>query len=230
MWGIPMSNPAPSPLNPALTLSRTFGSGGALLAHRLAQRLRWRCCDRVVLRQAAAALGLDAEALQAQEERPATLWSALCALLPVTTPEAPYVPPAQMPMYAPEIFALERRIMADLLARSPAVLLGRGGFVAFHGRPRTLHVYVHADLEFRVQRLLASGRVASAAEARRLAETTDRDRARFIRIISGRDWQAPGNFDLCLDPGRDGFDACEAKILAALPEACGLDLAALDRR
>ncbi len=202
---------------PAITVSRTLGSGGSLIAYQVARKLGWRYCDRSILHHTAQALGLDAVALSQQEERPDRLWENILCLLGTGTPEAPYAPPPDLPVYSKDLFAQESRIMARILDREATVLVGRGGFAAFQGRPLTLHVHVQADLEFRARRLVDIGRAANPKEAQKLIHASDRDRAGFIRDISGRDWMDPANFDLVLDPSRDGFPACEQRVLDAAP-------------
>jgi len=203
---------------PAITVSRTFGSGGSLIAYRVAQKLGWRYCDRAILRRAAEAMGLDVGELGAQEERPDRLWENILCLLGTGSAEAPFSPPLELPVYSQVLFRQESAIMARILEQEPAVLVGRGGFVALRGRPATLHVHVQADMEFRVRRLMETGRAGNPRDALKLAQASDRDRAGFIRDISGRDWLAPRNFHLVVDPGRDGYEACEQAILALAPK------------
>ena len=207
---------------PAITVSRTLGSGGSLIAYQVARRLGWRYCDRSILRFTAKALGLDTVALSQQEERPDRLWENILCLLGTGTPEAPYAPPPDLPVYSKDLFDQESQIMARILEREPAVLVGRGGFVAFQDRPATLHVHIQASPEFRMRRLVDSGRAVGLKEAQKLIHASDRDRAGFIRDISGRDWLDPANFHLVLDPSRDGFQACEQSILDRAPVKVGV--------
>lgn len=201
--------------HPAITVSRTLGSGGAYIAYRVAQRLGWRCCDRTILRTAAESLGLEPSDLDRQEERPENFLDRLLRMLPLASPEVPYVPPADLPVYCAELFGRERLVMQELLASGPAVIVGRGGFIALKDRPATLHVHIKASLDFRIHRLLKTGMAASADAARQALAASDRDRSAFIKAISGRSWDDPRNFDLVLDASQAGLEGCEAAILAA---------------
>jgi hypothetical protein len=49
--------------------------------------------------------------------------------------------------------------------------------------------------------------------ARKAIKISDRDRAGFIRDISGLDWQDPRNFDLVLDVSLGGLEACAKQIV-----------------
>jgi cytidylate kinase len=201
--------------HPAITVSRTLGSGGAYIAYRVAQRLGWRYCDRSILRQAAERLGLEPADLDAQEERPGDFLDRLMRLLPAACPDAPYMPPADLPLYGTELFTQEGRIMRGILQQGPAVFVGRGGFVALGDHPDALHVHVQANPEFRIRRLVETGRAGSDQEARELIRASDRDRQAFIRALAGRPWNDPANFHLVLDAGDLGFDGCVAAILGA---------------
>lgn len=201
--------------HPAITLSRTLGSGGSLIAYHVAQQLGWRYLDRRILRRTAAELGLDLAAMGRGEERPDRFIDRLLQVMAVASPESPYTPPVEVPLYGRDIFEQEVPIMRDLLAGAPAVLVGRGGFVAFRHRPATLHVHVQASRDFRIQRLVAIGKAPDPAEALRLIQASDQDRTAFIREISGLAWEEPRNFDLIVDPSREGFELCEHRIIEA---------------
>lgn len=210
--------------HPAITVSRTLGSGGALIAYRVAQRLGWRYCDRSILRQTAEALALDYSDLNLQEEKPPDFLDSIFRLLPAASPEAPYTPPADFPLYGTEIFALECRLMKQILKESPAVIVGRGGFIALRDRPDTIHIHIHAHIEFRIRRLVDTGRADSERDGREQIRLSDEKRRAFIKAISGCDWTDARNFDLVLDPGDIGFDSCVSAIIIA---ACKQNLTPL---
>jgi cytidylate kinase len=202
-------------LHPAITLSRTLGSGGSFIGYRVAERLGWQYFDRAILRQAAEALGAEVTAIESQEEHPASFLEVVSRILPAASPESPYVPPVELSIYGKEIFTLEKRLMERILKGGPAVLVGRGGFVALKNRPATLHVHIRARLEFRIRRLIGIGKASTELEARSLIQNSDHQRGSFIFEISGRPWEERDNFDLVLDSGDLGFDRCISTILAS---------------
>jgi cytidylate kinase len=199
--------------HPAITLSRSFGSGGTRIGFQVARRLGWRFCDRRILRLAAEALGRNQASLEHQEERCPGFLETLGNVLLLGCPEATYAPPAEWPVYSRDLFALQRDIMLRMAAQAPSVIVGRGGFEALRGRPATLHVSLDADPEYRARALMDRGGFPDPDAARQAVAASDRDRAAFLRDISGRDWHDPRNFDLVLDVGREGPEACVAAIL-----------------
>lgn len=201
--------------HPAITISRTFGSGGTHVGFLVARRLGWRFCDRRILRQTAQALGLSVQSLRYQEEHPCGFLDRLLNLIAVASPEVPFTPPIDLPIYSRELFEAERKVMLCLVENAPAVLVGRGGFVALKDRPATLHVRIEADPSFRAQFLVEHKKAPDLEAARRLLDASDRERAAFIHKISGLDWQDPSHFDLVLDTSKDGLEACAERIVEA---------------
>jgi cytidylate kinase len=159
-------------------------------------------------------LGVPIADLRCQEERPCGFLEQLLRLTALASPELPYCPPLDLPTYSRELFTVERSVMLRLVQRESVVLLGRGGFVALRDHSAALHVSLQSHPEARLQHLLARGKAESPEAARRLLERSDRDRAAFIRAISGLDWQDPGHFHLVLDPLQEGLDACAERIVA----------------
>jgi len=201
--------------HPALTLSRSLGSGGTEAGFLAARELGWQFCDRRILRLAAEAMGQSVADLGRQEERSSGFLDQLLSMFAFGSPEAPYTPLVELPVYSDAVYEAQRKVMLEVVARAPAVLVGRGGFVALKGRPATLHLRFHTDLDTRVANLVRRGKAADADAARKAIAASDRDRSAFIRDLTGKDWNSPGLFDLVLDVGRDGLDACVRRMVAA---------------
>jgi cytidylate kinase len=198
--------------HPVITLSRAFGSGGTEVGFRVARQLSWRFCDRRILGQAARALGVPLERLRCQDERPCGFLEQLLSLTSFASPEVPYAPPLDLPVYSRELFDAERSVMLRLLEQAPAVIVGRGGFFALKDRPSTLHVRIQADASYRARYLLEHGYATDLNAARHAVEQSDRDRTAFIHDISGLDVRDPLNFDLVLDIAQEGLEGCVAQI------------------
>jgi hypothetical protein len=208
-------DPAPTrPAFPAITISRGLGSEGTEIAFLASRKLGWRFCDRRILRMAAEATGHSVAGLSRSEERPCGWKDWVMAVLGQGSPEAPWGPLVELPVYSKDLFAIQKELILRLVEHAPSVIVGRGAFIALKGRPGTLHVSIHAALEYRVASLVRRGKAANAQEARDAIEASDRNRAGFIRAISGQDWKDPRLFGLQLDPSRDGPEACLERLVA----------------
>jgi cytidylate kinase len=200
--------------NPVITLSRSLGSGGIEVGFLAARRLGWHFCDRRILRLAAEAMGSSITGLARQEERPSGFLDHMLNVLGFGSPEAPYTPLLEQPVYSKDLYRLEREVMLRMVAHAPSVIVGRGGFFALRHLPRALHVSLDADPEFRVRSLVERGKLPDLESARKAVERSDRERAAFIRDISGLDWHDPRHFDLVLDVSQGGLPACVERIVA----------------
>jgi cytidylate kinase len=201
-------------LHPAITISRSLGCGGTEVGFRTARRLGWHFCDRRILRLAAEAMGHSIAGLAGQEERHCGFMEHMMNVLAFGSPEAPYTPLLDVPMYSRDLFQLQRKLMLKMVAHAPSVIVGRGGFVALKDLPDSLHVSIDADPEFRSESLVRRGKMPDLAAARSAVAVSDRDRAAFIRAISGQDWHDPRHFHLVLDVSRSGVEACVQRIVA----------------
>ena len=200
----------------AITLSRQMGSGGSYVGYLAARELGFAFIDREVLRQAAEHLGTDVSQLECQDERSAGLMERLIRGFFLGAPEAPAnVRHLRRPVYDRDLFSLECRIMSGIAERCDAVIIGRGGFYALRNRPAgsVTRVFVHAPLEFRVQRVMKARNIPEA-ETRSAIEESDRRRARFIRDMIGVEWTDAKNYDLCIDSSVAGFPRCVEMIVS----------------
>jgi cytidylate kinase len=198
---------------PAITISRSLGCGGAEVGFLVARRLGWRFCDRRILRLAAEAAGSSVAGLARREERPSGFLDQMLNVLGFGCPEAPCAPLLEPPMYSRDLYQLQREVMLGLVARAPSVIVGRGGFFALKELPQALHVSFDADPAYRCRSLVQRGKMPDLETARKEVAASDRERAAFIRDISGLDWHDPLPFQLVLDVSLTGIDGCVELIL-----------------
>jgi cytidylate kinase len=181
-----------------LTVSRQLAAGGAFIGQGVARRLGLRYVDRELLTQAAAALGVEDErSLETIEERVATLWPRVARALFVGAPDTPFVPPPP-PVRESDVHAVQTRLIRELADEGNVVIVGRGAPHVLGDRPGVVRVFVHAPKERRIvelQRLYG----VSPAEARRMLEQSDRDRAKFVESMTGRSWTDACLYDLTVD-------------------------------
>ena len=203
------------PANPAITISRSLGSGGTDVGFRVARELGWHFCDRRILRLAADATGQSVASMAVQEDRPGSYLDWLKTILALGSPESPYAPLLELPIYGRDLFEVQKDVILRMVEHAPSVIVGRGGFVALKGRPATLHVSIHADLEFRIASLVRRGKAADRSRALKAIEASDLGRAAFIREISGLDWRDPRSFDLVLNTSELGLEGCADRIIQA---------------
>jgi cytidylate kinase len=168
-----------------VTISRQIGSGGSLIGQAVAQRLGMDFADREILRRASEEAGLSERCLADLEERPEGFWHSLLGAFTFVSPEVPYVPPPNPPVYEERLFAIERRIIRELAERRDVVIVGRAGFHVLADHPGLVSVGIQAPVEWRVKRLMQVRGGADEAQIRALVAATDRQREDFLRAVTG---------------------------------------------
>jgi cytidylate kinase len=201
-----------------ITISRQMGSGGSYVGYLVAKELGFRYVDREILRLAAEHLGTDTSVLESHDGRTCGLIDNLVRAFSFGTPETAYVPSLNRPVYDKDLFTLESKIMNEIADQYNAVIAGRAGFHVLRGRPSVIHIFIHAPLEFRIQRVMQVQHITDAREARTKVEEADRARSKFVRDMVGVDWNDARNFHLCIDAGAVGFHTSAEMIIKLVGE------------
>jgi cytidylate kinase len=182
----------------AITISRQTGSNGTYIGYLAAKKLGFRYLDREILQQAANEMGIEPQMLENYDGRSVPLLERIINSFCFGTPEMPGVPSFRKPIYDKDLFALQSNIIKRITNQCNAVIVGRGGFYILKDRPETIHVFVHAPFDYRVERIMKEQKMEEKA-ARAMVQESDRTRTKFIRDILGIDWTDARNFHLCLD-------------------------------
>jgi len=173
-----------------LTVAREFGSGGAAIAQKVADKFKWNLLDRALIDKIARAAQVDPETARQCDERVDSwvhrmsrrgLWhGAFEGVAAVTDAEF---------FDAETMAAVAQRVVAEAAAKGDCVIVGRGAQCALQNRPDTLHVFVYAPWAQRVARIRE--RVPAVKDIDQLIESTDQERADYIRTYFGCDWKNP---------------------------------------
>ncbi|HEX2948605.1 MAG TPA: cytidylate kinase-like family protein [Armatimonadota bacterium] len=205
-----------------ITISRQLGSGAAYIGQQLAARLGLLYLDRVILQTAAQQLNILEDLLQEHDEVATSFWQSVIQSFSYGSPEMLYVPPTITSVPTDhELFAVESRIISQVAQTQSAVIVGRGGVHVLHEHPRHLSIFFYAESTFRQQRVEKLYHV-SASEARSAIETCDNARARYHRMITGKEWNDARQYHLCLDTSTFGIPATIETILFYIRERFGV--------
>ena len=182
-----------------VTIARRMGSGGAYVGRVIAERLGLRYVDREVLHRAAETLGVEASALEQSRERVSTFWERFFGSLSFGPPEGPYAPPPLRNFSDRAVFECQTGILREIAAREDCVIVGHGGAFVLPRHRRTVNLYFHAPLKFRVRRLMEVYNLAEPQEAGRMIKESDEMRRRYFARMTDVDWTCADNYHLCID-------------------------------
>lgn len=93
------------------------------------------------------------------------------------------------------------------LAENPCIILGRCASEILIGQPNVFNVYVVADKEDRIQRIMDK-KGLSYEDAKSLLEQNDKERAKYYNENTGKLWGDVNNYHMILDTTKLGIENC----------------------
>ncbi len=205
-----------------ITISRQYGAGGSVVAAKVAAALGWRVVDNELVERVAARAGLAPEEVADREERVPTFIERLAQTIVAATPEL-VVPPEAGGTVAglaeADLVRITERVVEEIAREGRVVLVGRAAPAVLARERDALHVQLVAPREDRI-RIAAERLGASAEDAARVVDDTDKMRARYHREYYRRDWTDPLNYHMVLNTGALGIEGA-ADLIVARAEKLG---------
>jgi cytidylate kinase len=208
-----------------VAVSRQFGSGGARIGRAVAQRLNFHYADREILAEAARRLHCEASDIEPMEERTASIWERIGTLFALGAPDTPFIPPTLPSVTEAQLFSVERAVIESIAAHGRAVIVGRGAAHVLGDSREILRVFLHAPLANRVSLAMAEYGFSDRAEAEAVVRSSDAERAKFVKGLTGKSWCDASLYDITLDTTAIGaervadilVDLVQRPDVAALP-------------
>ena len=204
-----------SSMTPMLTISHQYGSGGSLIARDLGRRLAWSVWDKEIVHRIATEYAVEEAYVEEKDERVDSFIERLAGLLGTSEFEAAYNVPPPVWLSDSQLVRMTRTIIQEIAEEGRAIIVGRGGNYILAERPKTLHVFVFAPLEARVQRVMKVDRLSHGEAERRIA-SMDRLRTDYIHTFYHADWRDPARYHLVVDSAVWGERGTADVIIRAL--------------
>ena len=185
---------------PIITISREFGSGGHSIGEKVAEGLGIPFYDGEIVLRVAEESGYAKELIEEQGEHTSmgNRW------FDISTASTMYFQSPQ-----DEIFLAQRRVILDCAKKGPCVIVGRcSDYILKSEEIKALHVLIHADMEHRIERVLARYGELRDISAKKRIQKKDKQRRTYYRYYTDQHWGSYENYDLSLDSGTLGEDAC----------------------
>jgi cytidylate kinase len=202
---------------PIVTITRLFGAGGSDVAARAAGLLGWPLLDDALADSVAARLGLTLEEVKSREERAPSLAERVADTLALSAPEVRPVAGEYVAPPVERMLTIARKVMEDVAAEGPVVIVGRGAAAVFADRPDAIHVFCYAPRDALIRRVMSRESLPHDAAARRVYDT-NRDRELAMRNVYHRDWRAVEHYHMCLNTAWLGTELAAASIARAARE------------
>lgn len=187
--------------NQVIVISRQFGSGGRKIGRLLSDRLHIPYYDMALIEMASKRSNSDYTALLEVDEKKVTRkWYEFSMEVGLEYQMK------KIPMNE-ELFSLQAEIIKDLAAQSPCIMIGRGADYILRENDRMLSVFVHADMETKLE-VVSRHYNLSREDAAALIRKTDKQRSVYYNYYTEYKWGEVDNYDITLDRGRFGIEKC----------------------
>ena len=191
-----------------ITISREFGSGGRTIGREVANRLGIPFYDKELVEQVALESGFAPQFVEEHGEHAPGKTRLSYAF-------ASQGVPGMMNglSTADFLWSIQCNVIMQLADKGPGVFVGRNADYILKDRTDVLNVFIHANEDFRADRIVRLYGESEKSPAARLQEKDKRRRGNYLHY-TGQTWGMAQNYDLCLDSSRLGIENCVEIILS----------------
>lgn len=179
-----VTKPIPGPV---VTVSRDFGCPGEVLGNELAKVLssqilndgtiaEWKSVNKEIISTAAEELHISEAQVERmyKEEHSTNIFENIFS---------------QFADYMPSDIEVKKKVATIILSlanQGKVVIVGRAGAMLTHTFANSLHIQLHAPIDWRIQSIMNLKKV-DRSQAKKLIETVDRERVYLRKFFSGEE-------------------------------------------
>ncbi len=185
-----------------ITISREFGSGGRTVGRKVAEALGLPFYDKELVDQIAMESGFAPKFVEENGEHSpsGSIWAYAFA------PQG--IPGVMNGLSTADfLWNIQCSVILQLAEQGGCVIVGRNADYILKDRKDVLNAFIHADPQFRAERIV---RLYGESEKSPEARLQEKDKRRKVNYqhYTGRTWGEARNYHICLDSGVLGVDAC----------------------
>ncbi|MDE5554191.1 MAG: cytidylate kinase-like family protein [Muribaculaceae bacterium] len=189
-----------------ITVGRSFGSGGRILAKIIADKLGIAFYDRELLIKAAEKAGMSPEYFERNDERVPRFFSGLFSFNHGYSPMSFYAGTSSIT--SDGIYQAQCDFMHDIADAGPCVIVGRSADYVLRDVENVVNIFVHAPMKDCVKRILDRADRLTEDDARSLAERTNKVRAAFYNFYTDKRWGAASSYDITVNSSLLPLEEC----------------------
>ena len=196
--------------NIVITIGREYGSGGHEIGEKLAKELGFTFYDKELLKIVAEKSGIQEQVLQKADE---------AASNPLF---APYYPPSIDPgSLNDRLFKMQADLIKEKADAENCVIVGRCANYVLEDRENVIRVFVYADIEKRINRIMSRHGIADRDVAVKLIKKTDKNRRSYYQFYSEMRWGRPEGKFLMINCGLLGIYGTVALLKSVVEQKMG---------
>jgi cytidylate kinase len=193
-----------------ITISRQFGSGGRTVGRMVAEKLGIPFYDKELVEQVALESGFAPKFVEEHGEHSPGKSLFSYAFAPQGVPGV-----MNGLSTADFLWNIQCGVILQLADQGPCVIVGRNADYILKDREDVLHIFIHADMDYRSDRIV---RLYGESEKSPEARLKEKDKRRSVNYqhYTGRTWGNAENYDLCINTAVIGVENAAELILSLL--------------
>lgn len=180
-----------------ITISRQFGAGGSTIGERLARELGYEYYNKELILTAARESNLDVDSLVQWDEKIPASFGFTQSLFDF------YNRPL-----SEKIFDAQKKVIRMFARNGNCVILGRNANSILKQYDDTLHIFISADFNWRLERMKKKMPDLTENKIIENIKTVDKARAKYCSYHTNTVFGMAENYDLCLNSSKLGIDKC----------------------
>ena len=185
-----------------ITISREFGSGGRTIGRLVSEKLGIPFYDKELVDQIALESGFAPQFVEDNGEHAPGKSILSYAFAPQGMPGV-----MNGLSTADFLWNIQCSVILQLANAGPCVIVGRNADYILKDRKDCLHAFIHADLDFRADRIVRLYGESEKSPEVRLQEKDKRRRVNY-QHYTGRSWGVAQNYDISLNSAIIGVEKC----------------------
>ena len=181
-----------------ITIGREFGSGGREIGEKLAKSLGIKCYGKELLKEISEASGLNESYIENLDEKTPGFFQ-VSSVVNASTAQVDFDSPSM------KAYIAQFSTIRDIAERESCIIIGRCADYILSEREDTLNIFVYADMDKRIQRVMDLYSL-DEKEAKKRIQKEDKQRAQYYEYYTDKKWGARLSYDLCINTGKLGID------------------------
>ena len=184
-----------------ITIAREYGSGGRLIAQRVAEKLELVYYDNEVIDLAARELGFDIDTIRKASEQKSSSFMYTMTQTSFTLP------------LNDQVFTTQSKIIRHLATYDSCIIVNGVADYVLEDFDHVLKVFIHAPFESRVERVKNDYK-EEHDDVKKFVLTKDKRRSNYYNYYTTNKWGQLKNFDLTINSDL-GIEEAADMIVAA---------------
>jgi cytidylate kinase len=180
-----------------LVIEREYGAGGSVIAEQAAQRLGWKLLDNELTERIARRAKINPDVCKHREERIDPWLYRLAKVFWRGSHERSVGLADDTIVDADHLICLSQSVIEEAAEEGECVIVGRAAAYFLRDRTDRFSAFLYASRELKYRRVLSE--IKDEAEALRLVDTVDQERAAFIRHYYNAEWPSRHLYDVMLN-------------------------------